>query len=134
MTLVACRLSHVMIDERSDHHAVIVAEIEGRRRFPIAIGGAEALAIDRALKGQRFPRPLTHDLLSVVFDATRAVLSEVRIVDLREGVFHAELVIDAGGGRKHIDCRPSDALALAVRRIGCALLVAEPVLAEACAG
>jgi bifunctional DNase/RNase len=135
MPLRPCRLSHVLIDEGNDHQAVVLAEIDGKRRLTIAIGPAEAMAVDRAVKGQQFPRPLTHDLLTTVISATGHRLSEVRIVDLREKTFFAELVLTApDGAKREIDCRPSDAIALLVRAPNVPLLVAEVVLAEAADG
>lgn len=136
MSLVPCRLAAVVVDEGNDHQAVVIAEQGGMgRRMPIAIGPSEALAIDRAVKGQQFPRPLTHDLLACVIGATRHQLAEVRIVDLREKTFFAEIVLAGPDGvRREIDCRPSDAIALLVRSPGVPLLVAEVVLAEASEG
>ncbi len=133
MPLVPCRLTNIVVDEGNDHQSVVVAELTGSgRRLPIPIGPAEALAIDRAVKGQQFPRPLTHDLLTCILAATRHTLVEVRIVDLREKTFFAELVLEGPDGvRREIDCRPSDAIALLVRHPGAPLLVNDVVLAEA---
>ncbi len=132
MSLRPCFLSHVVLDEEADQQTVLVTERQGGRRFPIAIGQMEALAIDRAVKGQIFPRPLTHDLLLVLVDALKAELSEIRITDLRGGTYYAELVVTKPDGVvAEIDCRPSDALALLVRRPDIPLLVADSVLAEA---
>lgn len=131
-TLVPCHLSHVVIDEDADQQTIYVSERSGHRRFPIAIGQMEALAIDRAVKGQEFPRPLTHDLLVGIIEAQQGHLAEVRITDVRDGTFFAELVLArADGGACTVDCRPSDALAVMVRRPGTPLLVAEHVLEEA---
>ncbi len=136
MPLVPCRLANVVVDEGNDHQAVILAEEGGaKRRLSIAIGPAEALAIDRAVKGQQFPRPLTHDLLTCVIAAAKHRLVEVRIVDLREKTFFAELVLCGPDEvRREIDCRPSDAVALLVRHPGVPLLVNDVVLAEAADG
>lgn len=135
MALKPCRLANIVVDEGNDHQVVFIAEQDGNRRLPIAIGPTEALAIDRAVKGQQFPRPLTHDLLSCVIGATRHKLVEVRIVDLREKTFFAEIVLEGPDEvRREIDCRPSDAIALLVRHPGVPLLVAEIVLAEAAEG
>ncbi len=133
MTLVPCRLTNVIVDEGNDYQAVVVAEEGGdQRRLSIAIGPAEALAIDRAVKGQQFPRPLTHDLLTCVISATKHRLIEVRLVDLREKTFFAELVLlGPDDVRREIDCRPSDAIALLVRHPGVPLMVNDVVLAEA---
>ena len=40
------------------------------------------------------PRPLTHDLLKDVLGALDRRLEQVRIIDLQEGTFYAELVFD----------------------------------------
>lgn len=130
--LVPCYLSQVVIDEQGEEQAVFLSERGGSRRFPIRIGASEALAIDRAVKDQVFPRPLTHDLILALISSLRGRLLEVRITDLQEGTFFALLVLERGdGSRVEIDCRPSDALALLVRTPGLPLLVAEAVLAEA---
>ena len=132
MSLCPCYLSHVMIDEAAQNQVILISERDGTRRFPITIGVLEATAIDRAVKEQRFPRPLTHDLIMEIIRALGGRLSAVRIVDLREQTFYAELAISAPDGREiTVDCRPSDALALLVRQPGTPLQVAEAVLAEA---
>jgi bifunctional DNase/RNase len=126
-----CRLSQIVIDEDEKRQVIFLAEIDGSRRLPIAIGTAEAQAIARAVANQGFPRPLTHDLLLSVLDAGGLALAEVRITDVREGTFFAELhLARPDGNRVVIDCRPSDALALLARRPLTVLLVAETVLAE----
>jgi hypothetical protein len=132
MPLVPCYLNAVVLDEEAEQQTVIVAEREGKRRFPIAIGQMEALAIDRAVKSHVFPRPLTHDLLLAVIDAIPADLTEIRITDLKGGTFFADLVLTRRDASVvEIDCRPSDAIALLVRRPDTAFLVSEDVLAEA---
>ncbi|MFM2091879.1 MAG: hypothetical protein RLZZ127_2368 [Planctomycetota bacterium] len=135
MTLIPCRMTHLVIDEQSEHQSVHIGELIGGRRFPIGIGAQEAIAIDRALKRSSFARPLTHDLCAALLDATDTRLSEIRILDLRDGVFFAELRLRrADGTEVPVDCRPSDALALLARRPGTPLLVADHVLNEAAAG
>jgi bifunctional DNase/RNase len=131
MALKPCHLSQLLIDESAEQFIVFIAEREGARRIPIVIGQLEAQAIDRAVKGQPFARPLTHDLLVQVIDRCGLRLDEVRITDLREGIFYAELALSGPAGPVVIDCRPSDALAVLARRPGTPLLVAEAVLAAA---
>lgn len=132
MALRPCYLSHILLEEQGDQQVIFITEQGGKRRIPIVIGPLEATAIDRAVKGTRFPRPLTHDLLLNVIDTLGFHLSEVRIVELREGTFYAELLLRADDDSTHtIDCRPSDAIALLVRVPGTPLLVSEDVLAEA---
>ncbi len=127
-----CFLAQIVVDETRDEQVIFLRERDGARRIPIVIGPLEATAIDRAVKGARFPRPLTHDLLATLLNTLGAHVTAVRIIDLRQGTFYAELVLSTNDGVEHlIDCRPSDAIALLVRLPGVPLLVAETVLSEA---
>jgi bifunctional DNase/RNase len=86
------------------------------RVFPIVIGTNEAIALRAGLDGLRYPRPQTHDLLLQVIDSLGGVIERIEITDLREATFFAELVLKVGRKRIRIDCRPSDALVLSVKR------------------
>ena len=133
-SLRPCRLGQILIDEDEKRQVLFLVESEpsvGARRLPIAIGTQEAQSIARAVSGEAFKRPLTHDLIIGVLTATGWKLTAVRITDFRDQTFWAELELTDGSGRTvTIDCRPSDAIALLVRCPGTALLVAETVLAE----
>ena len=132
MAMVSCYLNQVLIDEVHDAQVVFLRERDGQRRVGIAIGLAEATAIDRAVRGQAPARPLTHDLMVDALRALGATVTAVRVVDVQAGVFRAELELATADGRHlRVDCRPSDGLALAARLPGVAIEVAEPVLAEA---
>jgi hypothetical protein len=65
------------------------------------------------LEGVVPPRPLTHDLIKNLIETFGYQLSEVMIDELSEGTFQAKLIFDNEGIQ--IDCRPSDAIAIAVR-------------------
>jgi bifunctional DNase/RNase len=58
---------------------------------------------------------VTHDLLKNVISEMGGRVSHVLIRALNEGVFFASLFIDKDGDLTEIDCRSSDAIALAVR-------------------
>jgi bifunctional DNase/RNase len=59
-----------------------------------------------------------------------ATVDRVEVTRIEEGTFYAELGITTPSGHVTIDCRPSDAIALA-SRVGAPLFVAEAVLADA---
>jgi bifunctional DNase/RNase len=111
----------------SNQPIVLLREIEGERYLPIWIGAVEATAIAYAQQGVVPARPLTHDLMRDLLEAFGRTLTEVRITDLRDGVFYATLVFDDG---TTVGSRPSDAIALALRT-GTPLYGAETVLEEA---
>jgi uncharacterized protein len=100
------------------------------RVLPIFVGGREALAIALALNGESPPRPLTHDLLAALIESVDAHLEHVEVTELQAGTFLAELALQAPGGGRSLDSRPSDAIALALR-VHAPLFVSEAVLDEA---
>jgi hypothetical protein len=125
-----CRISHLLIEESTGNQLVFLREINGDRSFAIGIGPLEALAIQRALQGEAFPRPLTHDFCMAMLGAFSITLVEVRIVRLEHDTFFAEVDLTGPGGRRvTIDCRPSDALALMVRGSEVPLRVNDDILA-----
>lgn len=117
----------VRVEMPSNQPIVLLREVEGERYLPIWIGAAEATAIAYVQQGVVPPRPLTHDLLKNVIDASGRALTEVRITTLEEGIFYAELQL---GDSSVVEARPSDAIAVALRT-GSPILVDEGVLDEA---
>lgn len=90
-------------------------QAEPHRILPIYIGTPEASAIHFALEGVVPPRPLTHDLLIDVIAELGASLEKVVITEVRDHTFFAELYLRRGDMDLTVSCRPSDAVALAVR-------------------
>ena len=114
----------VRVEMPSNNPIVLLRERGGDRYLPIWVGAPEASAIAFAQQGVVPPRPLTHDLLKDVIDGLGRTLQEVRIVAIKENVFHAELAFD---GDVTIGCRSSDAIALALR-VGCRIVGSDEVL------
>ena len=114
----------VRVEMGSNNPIVLLRERGGDRYLPIWVGAAEASAIAFAQQGVVPPRPLTHDLLRDVIGALGRRLEEVRITEIRDSVFHAELVFDGG---LVVGSRSSDAIALALR-VGCRIVGADQVL------
>jgi bifunctional DNase/RNase len=124
--MIEMRVVGVRIEMPHQQPVLILTEAHGARSIPIMIGSAEATAIAMHLQGMTPPRPMTHDLMKDTLDAVGATLTEVRVVDFREGTFFGEL---AFGQDVTVSARPSDAVALAVR-CGVPVFVAEAVLDE----
>ncbi|NLT57275.1 MAG: bifunctional nuclease family protein [Actinomycetales bacterium] len=114
----------VRVEMPSNSPIVLLRERDGERYLPIWVGGPEASAIAFAQQGVVPPRPMTHDLLRNLIEAFGRRLEEVRIVAIRDSVFHAELAFDGG---LTVESRSSDAIALALR-VGCRIVGAEEVL------
>jgi len=127
---VLMELKRVIINEIHDQHVIVLREAEGERSFPIVIGIFEATSINRRVKGEQSPRPLTHDLITSVIDNLGGDFQDIYINELSEHTYFAKLRIRKEGELIEIDCRPSDAIALAVTA-NVPIYVAEDVLEEA---
>jgi len=135
---VRMELARVVISETSDHQVIVLREKDGERSFPIIIGIFEAVSIDRSLKGQTLPRPLTHDLVVGIINEMGGKLDRIVVDDLVEdeakrGTFHAKLHISRDGEDIVVDARPSDAVAIAVR-VNCPVFVDDSVLDKVASG
>lgn len=116
-------------DTRS--YAVILKEINGNRCIPVMVGAFEAQSIALAIESVETPRPLTHDLICDVLTNVKSNLQSVLINDLQEGVFFAQLEIESKSlGKKIIDSRPSDAIAIALR-MDCKILIYPKIINQA---
>ena len=111
-------------------YALVLGELEGSRRLPIIIGAFEAQAIALELEKIQPPRPMTHDLLRDVLDTVGSEVLFVLIDELRDGTFFAKVQFVNDGEEHQLDCRPSDAVALAVR-VDAPIYVHTQVMSEA---
>lgn len=121
------RVVGIRVEQPQNQPVLLLREADGDRYLPIWIGQTEAAAIALEQQGVQPARPLTHDLVKNLISALGHQLKEVRIVDLQEGTFYADLVFD---GDLRVSARPSDSVAIALR-VGCPIYAEEPVLAEA---
>lgn len=112
--LVQMELARIIISEINDQQVIFLREVEGERSFPILIGLFEATSIDRRVKGENPPRPLTHDLVKSSIEALGGELQDVVIHTLEDHTYYASLRISKDGELVEVDARPSDAVALAV--------------------
>src|SRR5678816_106672 len=87
----------VRVELPSNQPIVLLREVEGERYLPIWIGAVEATAIAYEQQGVKPARPLTHDLLRDLLEALKAPLQAVEIVELRDSIFYAELLLGDSG-------------------------------------
>ncbi len=126
--MVNVQIVGIRVDPETGSSAILLGEgLEPTRVLPIMVGRAETQAIVAALMGLMPPRPGTHDLTLILLEAIGSQLEEVAVTSLDDGVFFAELFLEAPSGLKRISARPSDAIALALRA-GVPIVVSEPLL------
>jgi bifunctional DNase/RNase len=133
--VVEMKVWKLIIDKRTDTPVVLLQEAKGKRVLPIWIGHAEAKAILMELLGEKFPRPLTHDLIKIIVQGLEAKISKVTICELKDNTFFATLYVERGDEVVAIDARPSDSIAIALRtkspiHVAEELLKTQPTLEE----
>lgn len=102
---------HLMAPQR----VIVLKQTNTDRFLTIWVGPYEAEAITVALQEVEVARPLTHDLIKNIFGAFNARITRVEIVRLEDQVYYGNIIADVDGREIHIDSRPSDAIAIAVR-------------------
>lgn len=95
--------------------SVTLRASQSRDAIRMMIGISEGEAIARALRHQRTPRPMTHDLLKAFLDRNGWRVQKVLIRDLAGGTFLADVTLERNGETQVYDARPSDAMAIGLR-------------------
>ncbi len=108
-------------------YVVVLEDLEKTKLIPIWIGVNEGNAIALEMQGEKFPRPLTHDLMVNMLKLLGAEVEKIVVSDLKENSYYALIYIKYNGKTVSIDARPSDSLALAVR-VHCPIFIDEKVL------
>ena len=106
---------------QTDNGNVVLLRPEGMEvAVPIFIGTLELQSILIGKEGISLPRPITHDLFLNLLRHVHLSLRHVEIHEIKHDTFYARLILT---GKEYteaepliLDSRPSDALALAIRK------------------
>ena len=128
---VEVKVNFLSIDRSTGAPIVVLKEKEGdsNRILLIWIGESEAAAIQMHIEKMQLPRPMTHDLLKIMIETLGAKVRVVCVHAFEERTFYASMTLEVDGTHIDVDCRPSDAIALALR-CEAPIYVVEEVLAE----
>src|SRR5215218_7160637 len=109
------RVMAVGLESEALRPVLVLQEASGDHRLlPVWIGTAEANAITVEQQHVSLPRPITHQLIGDVLKALGRRLEQVRITEVRDNVFYAELILDQN---TKVSARVSDAIALATAAV-----------------
>ena len=129
--MVEMSVAGIALDAASRSPIVLLRDPSGRRQVPIWIDQAQAQNILAGLHIKEPPRPLSHDLMATLLAVGGLELNKVVIHAIEDSTFLAVLKLSDDNGEEHaIDCRPSDAIALALRT-GSSLWMLEEVVGDA---
>jgi len=121
--MIEVNVSRLGLDASTNSYVVILQERDGERLLPIWIGQPEAEAIAMHMNNVRRERPLTHDLCRNLIVGLGGELRRVQITKVEQNTYFAELHILRGDALVHVDARPSDSIAVALR-------LAAPIFAQ----
>jgi bifunctional DNase/RNase len=124
---IQMNINSILFDSKNNSYIIVLKDETGEKALPIWIGAAEGNSIAIAMSKVKATRPLTHDLIVNMFDRLEIEIARVVISDLIENTFYASLYLLQHSKEFHIDSRPSDAIAIAIRT-GAPVFVEEDVL------
>ncbi|MCB1220787.1 MAG: bifunctional nuclease family protein [Planctomycetales bacterium] len=116
MSLTKVDFFDLRYDHRQKAPVLFLKDMEKELYLPIWIGELEASSIELAVDNKVPPRPLTHDLMSTILGQLGVHVSRVVIDRLESSTYYAKLYLDSDGRTLEVDCRPTDAIALALRK------------------
>ncbi|WP_326836165.1 bifunctional nuclease family protein [Amycolatopsis rhabdoformis] len=126
--MVQVRVQGLAVVAQEVAPVVLLREETGQRRWlAITIGAPEAQELAAAQEQVTSTRPGTVELILEVVTAFGRQVTGVEVTELRDSIFHADLVLSDG---VRVSARPSDAIAVGLRAHA-PIEVAEEVLAEA---
>jgi uncharacterized protein len=128
--LVEVKIDSLRVSLTNQQRIVVLKQVDQERYLPVWIGPYEAEAITIALQEIEVSRPQTHDLVKNILSGLDVKIVHVEISELKDDIFYGTLLLTKEENEIRIDCRPSDAIAIAVRA-HVPILVSEEVMAEA---
>ncbi|HXH85807.1 MAG TPA: bifunctional nuclease family protein [Nitrospira sp.] len=96
----------------SDHGPVVLLQAEGKA-IPIFVDMTVAVSIQGALKGEKLPRPLSHDLMHAILQTFGGKVTQT-VITLKGGTYYGALSVNLRDDVKTFDSRSSDSIALAI--------------------
>jgi len=105
----------VLFDQASGHGIITLKDPVENRVIPMVTGLWETFSIMNELNRITTARPNTYEMVSNLLDALDARVTDVIVDKFSDDVYFARIILVTPSGKKFVDARPSNALAVAVR-------------------
>src|SRR5512137_1490203 len=115
MKEIEFKIKGLMMDPLTNSPIVVLQEASSDTLLPIWVGIFEANAIALQIEKIDTPRPMTHDLVKNLLRQLEAEVVKIVVTELRDNTFYALIHLKVQGKAVAVDCRPSDAIAIALR-------------------
>jgi hypothetical protein len=128
--MIECKIESIRISlMNATSMVVILKELDGERCLPLFIGRPDGDAIYYKLNNEEMPRPHAHDVAADLLEALDGKVARVLVREMKDRHYHASIFLAVSSGEAELDCRASDALAVAVRQ-QCPIYVNNDVMRE----
>jgi len=124
--LLPAEIISCAVDPSTGEPVVVLKTVTSDRSIAVPVGPSEAAAIAAYSLAIESVQPLTIDLARSIMERLGGRLERMVIYDYTDHAFRARLFISAGQSVHIVECRPSDALGLALR-CGAAVFIDEIV-------
>jgi bifunctional DNase/RNase len=116
----------------TSRYVMVLETLCGHYMIPVGVGAFEAESIYTVINKIQSPRPMTYDFISKIIDNLEEVNVDRVVIDRYEdGVYKASVYVISNKEEKRIDCRPSDAVSMALR-MSVPVYVEDDVLVPEC--
>jgi len=113
----AVEIKYVSVSTEEEGHKVILKEeAEAQGQLEMFVGGSEMAAIAKELGLLEATRPLTHEIYAKIIDGLDVTFEKVEIYGLQDNAYLAQLYYTKKGRHQTLDIRPSDGVALALKK------------------
>jgi len=112
---IEVKLMGLILDPVSKVPVMLLKPENLEKVIPIWIGVSEANSITISLEKIDSPRPMTHDLLNSIIENLGYNVKKIFIKEIVDSTYYAELHLESNDISKIIDCRPSDAVVVALK-------------------
>ncbi len=117
-------------ETESATETMVFLKVRDQERYlPIWISPNQATEVAIHLQGVKTQRPTTYVLMARLVERLGGRVDAVHITSLKENVYYASVRLKINDTVEEVDCRPSDALPLAMA-LGAPIFVDETVLEQ----
>ncbi len=116
-----------MLPEQPQEVHIVTLITDTGRRVPLWVGSFEGHALKLQVDGIKTERPLTYDLMLQALDRHGVRIVRAEVLRIANTTFFAQLTTESQDREEVFDCRPSDALNLALR-VGAPVAIAQAIL------
>lgn len=127
---VEVQIESIRVSLVNQGRVVLLKDVEKGRILPLMICSAETEMLMLAIQEIALSRPVPHDILKNAITQLGGRPAYTEIYEYKSEIYYSRLVVTQNNEPLYIECRPSDAVSLAVR-CHIPLLVDEDILEQA---